>query len=446
MDPNSPSNPNNPTPPLPVTDPNTPVAPADASVPPVTSDPGMAVTSADIPMAPAAPVDNVPQISTSDPIDWSVTSAPTTSAQPASPDATLGGPAVSDTNPGGSMPSLDAPVINPDPTAAQPPVSTPSDPAVFPVVSATPEPAPAWPPVDAASQVNTPAPAPSFDTSASAFPAASPAPTADPVTPATPSWLPQAEQPAPAADQQAWGSPVDQSATPAPDSSNATGFNFGGEQAPTTVPTFVPPASEPTTTPAAGDVVGGGVGDGLNTSSSVPNWSGGGSSFGSPLAGDTSGQAGLTDSAPTDLSHLVNTPENGVPSTPAAPQAEPVVVTQAATPDTNQVVTGSNSGGIPKWALIAGGVILLLIVAGASAYFILGVGKPAQTEQTENTAPIEEQVPTIPPQTLVPTEAVPPVASGAANFGSLSNASPSPSVAGGTSALDRLRQRQAQNP
>jgi hypothetical protein len=100
-----------------------------------------------------------------------------------------------------------------------------------------------------------------------------------------------------------------------------------------------------------------------------------------------------------------------------------------------QVSTPPPSSGFPKWVFLLGGVILLAVV-GASAYFILGVGRPQSTSLPA------EQVPAV----LTPT-ATPPAATSSATpsagFGNLSGATPSSTTATGSSAFEILRQQQA---
>lgn len=143
------------------------------------------------------------------------------------------------------------------------------------------------------------------------------------------------------------------------------------------------------------------------------------------------------ESAPTDLSHLMDVPSVAPVSTA---QPETLVVPQS-TAETNQVVNSSGSRGFPKIAILIGGLLLLLIVAGASAYFILGVG---QTAQPQTSVPAEQQKLTNPPKSVLPT--TPPATTSAENkgLGSLtgqSTLSASPTNAATTSAINLLRQR-----
>lgn len=149
-----------------------------------------------------------------------------------------------------------------------------------------------------------------------------------------------------------------------------------------------------------------------------------------------------TEPAPSDLSHLVNSSEgtNLAGQEPILPLAQPESLVPGGGTNSEteipSVPTEETHRSFPKWA-IGVGVGLLLAVAGASAYFILGIGKtplpesvPATGTQEETTAP-----PVIQP-TAVPTIAIP-------------TATPSAGVSlpGGsgtqaTSAADLLRQRQ----
>lgn len=150
------------------------------------------------------------------------------------------------------------------------------------------------------------------------------------------------------------------------------------------------------------------------------------------------------ESAPTDLSHLMDVPSAAPVSTA---QPETLVVPQS-TAETNQAVTSSGSKGFPKIAILVGGLLLLLVVAGASAYFILGVGQPVQPQTS---VPAEQQRLTNPPKSVLPTTSPPATPSAENNsFGTLTgqatpSASPTKaattSAQSGTSAIDLLRQR-----
>lgn len=145
------------------------------------------------------------------------------------------------------------------------------------------------------------------------------------------------------------------------------------------------------------------------------------------------------ESAPTDLSHLISGNNNASAEGVAAP-AETLVVPSAPTanPEVPNLPTDAHKG-IPKW-VIGLGIGLLLLVLGASAYFILGIGQPAKpttsipatTENAEVKPPVPASAPTSQPNTE-------PAASGSNNFGEFEGNGAPPQA---TSAADLLRQRQ----
>jgi hypothetical protein len=141
--------------------------------------------------------------------------------------------------------------------------------------------------------------------------------------------------------------------------------------------------------------------------------------------------------APTDLSHLVS-PTSEAPSyTPPISQPETLVAPTSGATDVPNIPTDDHhSEGIPKW-VIGVAVGLLLAVAGASAYFILGIGKtptetsvPATTQQqTLTTPPVIQQETQPTPDTNPIVQTIP---------------SPTPAVTGtkqASSAADLLRRR-----
>lgn len=145
-------------------------------------------------------------------------------------------------------------------------------------------------------------------------------------------------------------------------------------------------------------------------------------------------------SAPTDLSHLIgnNPQETALQNTSGSPETL-VVPPQAPNNPTPEVPTvpTENHKGIPKW-LIGAGVGLLIIVAGTSAYFILGIGQP---KQTTTSVPAEISGPTVktPPPIATPVpQPTAPAATGSANFGELGGNNSQQA----TSAADLLRQGQ----
>lgn len=147
-----------------------------------------------------------------------------------------------------------------------------------------------------------------------------------------------------------------------------------------------------------------------------------------------------TEAAPTDLSHLIN---NNQPESTNSPAPETIVApfTANTSPQEPNLPTEAQQGGIPKW-LIGVGVGLLLLVIGASAYFILGIGQPAKTTSLPaETTPKTTEVKT-PPPIVTPTTAPvgQPDASGSANFGQLGSGGAQPQQATNSSAIETLRQ------
>lgn len=156
----------------------------------------------------------------------------------------------------------------------------------------------------------------------------------------------------------------------------------------------------------------------MNTPSPAPN----------PMSNEnTNASAPIpSESVPTDLSHLIS---NNIPI-PAQPTPETLVAPTASNPEIPTLPT-QNHKGMPYW-LIGTGIGLLLLVAGASAYFILGIGQPAKTTTS---LPATIATPTPTPVTQPTSQ---PVATGSANFGELQGSSNQTA----TSAADLLRQRQ----
>lgn len=158
----------------------------------------------------------------------------------------------------------------------------------------------------------------------------------------------------------------------------------------------------------------------------------------SPLTSNQSPQN--ADAVPTDLSHLINiSPQVETAAQPSVTQAETLVVpTSNPNPEVPIVSTEGSHGGIPKW-IIGVGIGLLLVVAGASAYFILGLGqapKPSSVPATQKTTQVKTPVATAAP---TPQASQPATATGSASFGKLGgSATPKPA----TSAAELLKQRQ----
>lgn len=148
------------------------------------------------------------------------------------------------------------------------------------------------------------------------------------------------------------------------------------------------------------------------------------------------------ESAPTDLSQLTasSQPVSSV-YTPPISTPESLVVPTETSSQASESISVESSRKIPLIAIV-GGVIFLLVVAAASAYFILGIGQP-QAPQTS--VPIEQPPLSTPPSQSRPTPAggsgsqAP--ATGSATFGDLDENQTSP-TASPASALELLRQRQ----
>ncbi|MDP3973485.1 MAG: hypothetical protein Q8P92_01505 [Candidatus Daviesbacteria bacterium] len=150
-----------------------------------------------------------------------------------------------------------------------------------------------------------------------------------------------------------------------------------------------------------------------------------------------------SESAPTDLSHLIG--NNPLPlETSANPQANVtvpenlIVPPGSSTPDVPNIPSEEHKG-IPMW-IIGVGIGLLLVVAGASAYFILGIGQTPSEESTTSVPATTAPRPTVAP-TVAPTSTPRPEATGSGSFGELSTSGGTPQA---TSAADLIRQRQQQ--
>lgn len=148
--------------------------------------------------------------------------------------------------------------------------------------------------------------------------------------------------------------------------------------------------------------------------------------------------------APTDLSHLIG---NG---SPAVSDTQPTSAETMILPQNNggnpevPNIPAVKTKGIPSW-MIGLGVALFLLVAGASAYFILGVGKtpenislPAQISDTENAIKPPAPVPTPPQAQPSPQEAT-----GSSSFGQLQGSTPN-QTSQASSAAEILKSRQQQ--
>lgn len=145
-----------------------------------------------------------------------------------------------------------------------------------------------------------------------------------------------------------------------------------------------------------------------------------------------------TDSAPTDLSHLITTPTPEQQQQSAQINSDTVVVPPVA-PASDTPLHAENHGKIPLW-LIGIGIGLLILVGGASAYFILGIGQPSKptTSLPATTVAEVNEVKTPTPVVASSSAQATPVASGSANFGSLEG---NTNKTQATSAAELLRRR-----
>lgn len=146
-----------------------------------------------------------------------------------------------------------------------------------------------------------------------------------------------------------------------------------------------------------------------------------------------------TESTPTDLSHLItnNHPQADL-SGQTVPESLVVPSNPMSTPGIPTIPTQEHRG-IPKW-LIGVGAGLLILVIGASAYFILGIGQPSkETTSLPATTKTTEVKPPAPIPTPPTQPSAQPAASSSANFGQLGGSSETQQQA--TSAADAARQR-----
>lgn len=156
--------------------------------------------------------------------------------------------------------------------------------------------------------------------------------------------------------------------------------------------------------------------------------------------------AGPSEQAPTDLSHLLNDnqPMSSDTSSFVPPVTQPETLVQptngnGATPVVPTVTSERGHGDIPKWVITLM-IILLVAVAGASAYFILGVGQNQPTTSLPAVSQPAKQTITKPPAQSPSPQANTNTATGSANFGQLNGSTGSQPTT--TSAAELLRQRQ----
>lgn len=139
------------------------------------------------------------------------------------------------------------------------------------------------------------------------------------------------------------------------------------------------------------------------------------------------------EAAPTDLSHLISNNQSEPAASPA-PETLVIPSTVSPAPEISTLSTKAHKS-IPKWLIGLGGG-LLIVVIGASAYFILGIGQSTKT--TSLPATVAPKTTEVKPS-AVPTPSALPTATGSANFGALDGGGVNPQA---TSAADLIRQRQ----
>lgn len=142
------------------------------------------------------------------------------------------------------------------------------------------------------------------------------------------------------------------------------------------------------------------------------------------------------ETAPTDLSHLIGNNHSSEQSTVKAPESLVVPSTPAPNPEIPTIP--ETHKGIPKWLLGLGGGLLILVI-GASAYFILGIGQPGrETTSLPAATKTAEVKPPAPIPTPVAKPAEQPAATNSASFGQVAG---NGSQQQATSAADLLRKR-----
>src|SRR5258708_7780987 len=147
-----------------------------------------------------------------------------------------------------------------------------------------------------------------------------------------------------------------------------------------------------------------------------------------------------TEPAPTDLSQLTGSGNEPPPPDIYTPQVTgDNLVVPSPSPIPESVPATEKKGNLTKILIVVGGLLVLLGVTAASAYFILGIGKPATPLPTSLPAQTQPPLTNPPTQTEQQPAVVPNQASSSASFGNLNGAS---SSAKPSSAIDVLRQRQ----
>ncbi len=160
----------------------------------------------------------------------------------------------------------------------------------------------------------------------------------------------------------------------------------------------------------------------------------------------------IVEPAPTDLSQLTenlnqnNTQNNAEIYTPPVNNTDTLIVSSQQPSTIPTTVAPEPKKALPI-KLIIGAVLILFLVTGASAYFILGIGQsppqknsdqPAKTTQISTPKPQQTEPP------LDETSADDSAEESSSSFGAINGteSSDSESATGGSSAIDILRERQ----
>lgn len=216
-------------------------------------------------------------------------------------------------------------------------------------------------------------------------------------------------------------------------------------QEPQPVPTFTPPqpdaiqpmAPMPTFTPPVTQPTENSQQNSQDFMSNMPA-SGQTTSDTNPVDQNPIQPVQIAEPAPTDLSHLIPTQNgNGESSvyTPPLTQPETLVVPTDGNGTVAPNIPTETKQGFPKWA-IGTAVALLVIVAAASAYFILGIGQPQQTSLPATQ--VQQAPATTQPAVITSAPPSAPAATNSAGFGQFQNPTPTSTA---SSAADILRSR-----
>lgn len=340
--------------------------------------------------------------------------------------------------PGGLTQDITSFGINPAPNWSPPPPTSPAN-GISQPQPITPELTSPWPPPPAQSQPSQTQTSDLSQNPSSATPLdySSNAPTADYSSPWTPPAPSQPQQPTyptntpPMPQSPTFTPPIESTPQPISELNSSPLDNpWGAPSQPPPINEELPISPQPTWTPPP---VSSPLGTNL-TSTPTPTEAGG-------------MESRVNDSAaPTDLSHLIsgNTPVGENLSYQTTPETLIVPSIANSTPEV-PTLPSQEYKGIPKW-LIGVGVGLILVVTGASAYFILGIGQPPKTTTSlpATQTSITQQVKPPPPiATPISQPTQPTPATGSANFEQLQGSgNTQQATSSGSTTIDTLRQRQ----